>query len=277
MRRIELPTGVTTFPNNLVPGGVEYVGVDGTVIAAANPDLQYVQIGPRTILRHLAIHDKFGTSDPLVMLPLKQGGGNAPRPVGYLENASDATMISTHWAHTAVYIHGGQVGIDSPVISVRNCGQYSAGIFAEAHERAYGFHAWALEQALGILIQAFGTGAGLQITGEPGSHPATGYLSITAKADNRSIHVQPAVDTDTDVGIVSDKKTHGHMLALYQAVSNFAGNGISINCGNGGTFTGRFLSCATNGVERFGITPDGDVVGGRLAQRLAALEAAVHG
>lgn len=229
-----------TPPNNLIPGDCEYFG-NGTVITAANPDTEFVTIGPRTVLRNVAIHDAFGC-DPLVM----RNAPNGPRSVTYFENASNVPVISTHWHGMASYIVGGQAGVDSPTSAIKQFGQWCAAKFLEIYQDAYGLHVWALDRAKAILIQSW--------------------------SSSPQVFLQTYVPTDHDVVIVSGAKTQGDWLALYHGASNFRGIGQTMNFGNsGGTFEGKFVSYMLNGVEQFGVTHDGQVTG-PLADRLAAIE-----
>lgn len=266
-----------TFPNNLIPGNTIYLCENGVVIKAQNPDFEFMKLGPKGILFNASVHDAFGANGSLAMLPARNGPANGPRYVMLVVNAHDSDMHSTHWANMIAYLSGGQTGIDSPVLVLRNRGNWSGGIYTETTEKAYGIHACSYDGAIALLAQGFGTRPAVEILIEHGSKPDYGGLTVRSASDARSLHVQPGVNTLTDVSIVSGHKTHGQMLALYQANSNYHGNAIDLNLGCGsGSFDGYFVVCSKNGAPQFAITHDGDITPhGKLAQRIAALEAAL--
>lgn len=271
-----LGVGEWTPPNNLIPAGTIYVGVPGTVIRSQHPDTEFLALAPGAYLMNVAIWDKFGKDTPLAMKPTGSEQ-NGPRPVGLLINSSNQVAIATHWAHQAMHIIGGQPGVDAPIANLVNVGGVANGSqFIQAHEQSFGLHVWALEQSKGAVIQHFNQADGLWIQAEPGASTPFGSIRLTPKANVRSVYIHPSVDTWTDMQFVSGHKTGGQFLGMYHAGSSFWGAGLHMNFGNGGgEFLGSFLDFRTNGATVFRITPNGDLRHGRLAERIAALEAAV--
>lgn len=267
-----LPCGVFTFPNNTLPGGTTYEGSGlCTVIKAARPDTDWMLIGPGAVLKNLAIWDAFGM-DRAAM----RGKPNGPRLITYLENAHDFPMVSTHWSQQTRYVSCGAWGVDSPCDVTRNVGYWSAAHYVESYEEAIGFHAWSFNAAKGILAQHFDNSTAIWVMAEPGAVPPFGSLTFTPKANVRSIHVEPWTDTGTDLQFSSMFKTGGAFVSLYHHTSSFAGALLSARMADGsGSFTGSIVDVTNAGRRVFLVTSDGDVVEGKLAERIAALEAAV--
>jgi hypothetical protein len=259
-KRIFIPKNTLWIPtDNFVPGDIEYIGEDWktVIIKAANPDTQYITVGPRAILRNVSIWDKVGVDNPEAV----RGGPNSARAVRLLVNLRDENTVFSHWHEEAISIDTGVTGVDQPAVAV-NVKGIGDGYWAGVVENGVGYRVHVNEGSpnqtgTGIEVQLFSAGRGIHAVSKPGSS-GDALVHLGAEADVPSLVITPTVETAKDVQITANAKTTGQIINMYHSSSDFSGIGILMNFGDAsGSFTGSFLVCQVAGNSRFNILADG--------------------
>lgn len=151
---------------------------------------------------------------------------------------------------------------------IGNYGQ-GDGVFVQTNGTAggtsYGINLWAgdatNQTAVGtaLNIQRYGVGSAVTINGEPGSGTAE-LLGVTQNVNGRTLLVNDYGSTTADcLAAVRTAATTGPFVNLYHSTSAFSGNGLAMNFGNGGSFTGKFVSFSLAGVEKFYVDSGGKI------------------
>jgi hypothetical protein len=271
-KHIILKKGITWTPqSNFIPGNliVEGEDADSVIIKAANPDLDFIIIGPNTMLVNVSIHDKSGVIEGL--------SPNVPRPVKFYYNARNTNSNPSHWFRQFIVVDTGEpnqpIGSplrDNPAIAVNQYGIGDA-YWAGVNDNGNGFHVHVNEtnptkSGIGILVALFGQGKGILLQTKP-SAGGVGLHIIPESPNAIPLFIEDVITVLNvpDLAITCNKRTTGSMINLYHDTSNYSGEALTMNLGGGtGNFTGKFMSLYKAGTRKFSIDHEGRIYAGGI-------------
>ncbi len=256
-----LKNGITwAIVGDMVPAHITVVGEDWDQVIlepATNPLVTTLKLGHQAQVYYVTIHHFEAAI-----------GAHGDYPSRMLINNTAATDINiSNYAHEGLLVETGEAGVDMPGIGVNQHGPGDglwSGVTATMPDKGVGLNVWvdyanAAGQCLGVTVYLFGAGYGYWGLAEGGATGTIMLLANEATASVLPLKIYELVDTTTDMMILSNFKTAGDMINMYQGTTTFTGHGIYMNLGaNAGSFTGKFLDLLNNSNERFWIGPNGE-------------------
>lgn len=236
VKQLYLPANCLWNPTaNTLPGGIDVYGESllTSKIWATTPAANFLTLGPNSSLSHLNTNGQgcFGYN-----------GGNGC-PVYLAQNQDDSNSIPVQAAPYNIFMDVGHsptsagVGLNAITVIQRGDG---GGIYAQ---QAGGF-----DSSAGSAIQADQVRSGALGQALLVSRRADGIgmlLQDLAGSEGTAHTPQPTMAFSTGI------KQHGDNLSMFQGTSTWDGNGIDMNFGVGGTFTGAFVTANLNSVPRY--------------------------
>ena len=177
---------ITWIPtNNSIPGYKIIESDYGLTIQTQNPDTDYLNVGPYTMLRKVKIYDKRGVDIGL--------SPNSPRRIGVYYNATPNILQPTNYPDELILLDISQPGSDNPGIGVNQRGAGDA-YWAGVVDNGVGFRVHVNETdptktGVGITAVLFGGGEAVHLKADTQASGRLLYLENVG--DVPSIWIQP--------------------------------------------------------------------------------------